>query len=101
MLYGRAGDDLIRGSTGNDRAWGGRGHDALFGDRSNNKLNGGPGNDEYLAGVTMTTWSDKGVDQLAGHAGDDVGRCSADFDIFDGGPGLDVEFSCEVVANVP
>lgn len=64
QINGAGGNDVIHGNGGNDSIQGGDGNDMLFGDAGNDDLQGGNGND-YLDGGT-------GVDSLNGGDGNDV-----------------------------
>jgi Ca2+-binding RTX toxin-like protein len=72
VVYGGAGDDILRGSPAVDVLVGEAGDDQLFGGAS----------DDYLRG-------DRGDDRLFGEEGDDWLRGGPDGDAFDGGPGRD------------
>jgi hypothetical protein len=121
-MDGAHGGDLMR--AGNDRLWGDSGNDTLHGDwivggnvgddtavLGSDELRGGADSDR-LWGDTVETSENvlEGNDQLFGEDGDDdlngewgVDRhsCGNGWDWADGGPGLDSEFECEVITNIP
>ena len=72
VIYGRAGNDRIRGGQGNDILHGEEGDDWIRGDGGNDILYGGPGDDV-----------------LEGNAGDDRLYGGAGNDLLLGGPGSD------------
>ena len=98
-MFGRDGDDSIRGNAGDDSLNGGVGNDTLIGDSGADTLNGesgddslvgGAGNDSLLGGDGNDTLSgDKGNDILAGGDGDDLIEGGADNDTLIGGAGAD------------
>jgi Ca2+-binding RTX toxin-like protein len=89
LLYGRAGDDTIRGGTGPDWFQGGGGDDTIRtgpgadpGEEQGNTALGGQGNDTLIGGPHP--------DVLRGEAGDDVVDGNRGRDAISGGHGHDV-----------
>jgi len=68
VVFGEAGNDVIRGGEGDDDLFGGRGHDQIFGALGNDELTGNAGRDVFIfAGQngtdTITDFRD-GVDTI-------------------------------------
>ncbi len=82
VIYGRAGNDGIRGGLGNDILYGEEGDDWIRGDGGNDILYGGPG-DDVLEG-------NAGDDRLYGSAGNDLLLGGAGSDWANGHGGIDL-----------
>lgn len=80
-INGAGGNDVIHGNGGNDSIQGGDGNDMLFGDAGNDALQGGNGND-YLDGGTD-------VDSLNGGDGNDILVWDINDSVRAGGSGFD------------
>ena len=77
LLYGRAGDDRIIGSTYHDRLEGGEGND---------NLSGGAGNDVLIG--------DAGIDRLEGGTGDDLYFVDGSDSVYElAGEGIDIVYA--------
>src|SRR5204863_28888 len=72
VLFGRAGNDTLRGGRSADRLYGGTGDDRLAGNAGPDHLSGGPGAD-ILSGQSAndTLRGGSGVDRLLGGHGND------------------------------
>ena len=79
VLYGGAGDDVLKGGSGDDALFGGDGRDMLMGRDGNDVLDGGDG-DDFLYGGS-------GADLLSGGPGDDWLFGGPGEDDLDGGTG--------------
>ena len=99
IVYGRSGDDVLRGDDGDDRLFGeagqdvlegGDGSDLLYGGADGDSLSGGAGSDTLYgeAGRDVLTGGE-GVDQLFGGAGNDLLNGGEGGDLLDGGAGAD------------
>ena len=80
-IFGGSGSDLIRGRRGRDRLVGNDGRDRILGQQSNDVIRGGKGNDIIDAGV--------GKDRINGGQGNDIIRGRRGRDVARGGSGND------------
>ncbi len=99
ILNGNGGNDHITGGLGADTLNGNLGDDSLFGDAGDDILSGGQGNDLLVGGDGNDTLTGgQGDDLLEGGAGDDLINAD-EFDIIDGGTGVNtVAFNADVSA---
>lgn len=90
LVYGGAGNDILRLNDGNDTAWGGKGDDDIAGFSGNDLLYGGAGAD-FISGEdgNDTLLGGKGKDQLFGGLGNDYLKGDQGVDSLTGGLGND------------
>lgn len=89
-LIGEAGNDTLYGGDGNDILWGGAGLDTLYGEAGNDTLYGQTGDDELHGGTgNDRVYGMAGVDQLFGEDGNDLLNGGYAADHLDGGAGDD------------
>lgn len=81
LMFGLAGNDLLRGAGGPDCIAGGSSNDRLFGDAGTDYLSGGAGNDTLVGGA--------GNDELRAGIGNDSVNGGAGLDILVGDSGND------------
>lgn len=81
-IFGGSGGDLIRGRRGRDRLIGNDGRDRILGQQSNDVVRGGKGNDIIDAGL--------GKDRINGGQGNDIIRGRRGRDVIRGSSGNDV-----------
>ncbi len=81
-VYGRGGDDVIKGLRLSDKLYGGAGADTLYGNRGGDKIFGGYGEDHVYGGS-----GDDEIDVQDPDPDDPAGRGQRDF--VDCGPGFD------------
>ncbi|MBW4514252.1 MAG: DUF4347 domain-containing protein [Timaviella obliquedivisa GSE-PSE-MK23-08B] len=81
-VFGGSGNDLIRGRRGRDRLVGNDGRDRILGQQSDDVIRGGKGNDVIDAGL--------GNDRVNGGQGNDIIRGRRGRDIIRGGNGNDI-----------
>lgn len=83
-MYGRGGDDLLRGLRLSDELYGGNGADTVYGGRGNDRLDGGSGNDALYGGYGDDVIDAQDPDPFPGQR-----------DVVDCGPGFDVAYTDE------
>nr|WP_050385599.1 calcium-binding protein [Bradyrhizobium pachyrhizi] len=83
LMFGGAGNDVLKGGSGNDQLFGGSGNDTLLGKGGNDLLFGGSGDDTLTGGA--------GDDQMFGEAGNDrmIWNPGDGTDLMEGGDGND------------
>ncbi len=89
-MYGRGGDDTIKGLSGDDSLFGNRGDDLLQAGSGNDDLHGGKGHDTLNGALGADTlYGGAGEDVLNGGRGADMLYGGAQADTLDGGLGND------------
>jgi Ca2+-binding RTX toxin-like protein len=90
LVFGKAGDDVIRSGPGNDHLEGEDGNDTLYGQAGNDLLYGRARSDRLLgeAGDDLLEGA-RGNDRLSGGSGDDQLNGGLGTDKLSGGPGND------------
>ncbi|MFC7292312.1 calcium-binding protein [Hirschia litorea] len=91
ILYGDEGNDAVSGGQGNDFLFGGEGDDRLFGEDGADRLFGDEG-DDYIVGNAGDDWLYGGLGQdiLSGREGDDALYGEDGADLLQGGDGGDL-----------